>query len=240
MASQAQIQANRRNSLRSTGPRTPEGKARSARNSYKHGLTAQHLILSIEDRGEFEEFRARLFREHQPVGTLETLLVSQIAAGFYRMQEAASMTMATYENELTHTEGATVNQTKVEILDRQAPRFALLRRYDAAATSLYFRSIAQLTKLQALRRRTGDQLQAIVVGPPPLVIQVTDENGDPPPIGFVSQCDASASTALASHSSKLTSHSSTVPTSAATVEFRALTDPLALKRPRPGSSKTAS
>jgi len=38
MTSQAKIEANRRNALRSTGPRTNAGKARSRRNALKHGL----------------------------------------------------------------------------------------------------------------------------------------------------------------------------------------------------------
>src|ERR1700761_6809000 len=39
MASQKQIEANRRNALRSTGPRTATGKSISSRNAFRHGLS---------------------------------------------------------------------------------------------------------------------------------------------------------------------------------------------------------
>ncbi|MFI5381076.1 MAG: hypothetical protein ACHRHE_17400, partial [Tepidisphaerales bacterium] len=48
-ASAARTAANRRNALKSTGPRTPEGKAKSALNALKHGLTAQSPLLPTED-----------------------------------------------------------------------------------------------------------------------------------------------------------------------------------------------
>lgn len=41
MTSKAKIEANRRNALKSTGPRSKFGKSRSSRNALKHGLTAK-------------------------------------------------------------------------------------------------------------------------------------------------------------------------------------------------------
>ena len=49
MATQAQIDANRANAQKSTGPKTPEGKAKSRRNGLKHGLTAEACMLADED-----------------------------------------------------------------------------------------------------------------------------------------------------------------------------------------------
>jgi hypothetical protein len=45
MATEKQIAANRRNARRSTGPRTPAGKARAALNALTHGLTTQAADL---------------------------------------------------------------------------------------------------------------------------------------------------------------------------------------------------
>ena len=54
MATDKQLQANRRNAKKSTGPRSPEGKARSRLNSRKHGLTAKMLIIVGERPDDFD------------------------------------------------------------------------------------------------------------------------------------------------------------------------------------------
>ena len=53
-ASAARIGANRQNSLKSTGPRTTDGKGRSRQNALKHGLTGEGVVLADEDAAEVE------------------------------------------------------------------------------------------------------------------------------------------------------------------------------------------
>ena len=53
MSSLKKIEANRRNALKSTGPRTPEGKERSRRNALRHGLTAETVIAALEDAEDY-------------------------------------------------------------------------------------------------------------------------------------------------------------------------------------------
>jgi hypothetical protein len=58
MTSPKQIDANRRNALKSTGPTTPEGKERSRRNAVRHGLTAETVIAVLENSEDYEAFEA--------------------------------------------------------------------------------------------------------------------------------------------------------------------------------------
>jgi len=53
----AKREANRRNSLRSTGPKTPGGKARAAKNATRHGLLSREVLLPDESREDFCGFR---------------------------------------------------------------------------------------------------------------------------------------------------------------------------------------
>jgi hypothetical protein len=86
MSSSKQIDANRKNALRSTGPKTPEGKAAVARNAIKHGLLARDLVLPGEQRQDCEAVFAALAQDLQPAGATEEFLVQQMASAQWRLQ----------------------------------------------------------------------------------------------------------------------------------------------------------
>ncbi len=87
-----QLEANRRNARRSTGPRTPASKARVKFNALKHGLLAKSVILPIRSRSEkrshFDALLAQLIEELKPVGILEDMLVEKIAVSYWRLRRA--------------------------------------------------------------------------------------------------------------------------------------------------------
>ena len=86
MASSRQVEANRRNAQKSTGPRTDAGKGKVALNAIKHGLLSQQVVLPNEDEKEFAEFSLRLITALGPVGELEEMLVATIAASAWRLR----------------------------------------------------------------------------------------------------------------------------------------------------------
>ena len=86
MTSEKKAQANRRNALKSTGPKTPEGKAAVRLNALKHGLLSQEMLLPGEDEEALRELGQDLRDELQPVGELENLLVERIIASYWRLR----------------------------------------------------------------------------------------------------------------------------------------------------------
>ncbi|MBN2314488.1 MAG: hypothetical protein JXM79_11200 [Sedimentisphaerales bacterium] len=91
MATQAQLLANRRNAQQSTGPRTAEGKALSAKNATKHGLFARYDVVISEDQGDYDALRESLLKELAPEGTMENLLAERIVSLTWRIKRAARM-----------------------------------------------------------------------------------------------------------------------------------------------------
>src|SRR5947209_7207406 len=77
MASPAQYTANRANALLSTGPRSVEGKAGSARNSTKLGIYSQAEIIPGEDAAELDALAADYERVYLPAGPVEASLVER-------------------------------------------------------------------------------------------------------------------------------------------------------------------
>ncbi|MGD1071433.1 MAG: hypothetical protein ABSB15_14930 [Bryobacteraceae bacterium] len=121
MASDKQIAANRLNALKSTGPTTPEGKARCAENSTRHGMLARSIVLLTESADRFHELLAGFQLEYQPQDATERALVEIMAVSHWRLQRLWNMERAGFDYEYDQQTG--------DCVAMQAPtRFSLAFR----------------------------------------------------------------------------------------------------------------
>ena len=87
-ATQSQIHANRLNALKSTGPKTQEGKATVSQNALKHGLSARHDVVITENQADFDLHRDSLLEELSPQGPMESMLADRIISLSWRLKRA--------------------------------------------------------------------------------------------------------------------------------------------------------
>ena len=98
MSSLKQIDANRRNALKSTGPTTPEGKRRSRCNAVRHGLTAETVIAALEDSEDYEAFEAAVISDYDAESAVERELVLRLASVLWRLRRATGIETALFES----------------------------------------------------------------------------------------------------------------------------------------------
>jgi hypothetical protein len=86
MASQKQVEASRRNALKSSGPRSLRGKNTVRFNAVRHGLRATHILLPGESFDDFQELCSAFEAEWQPVGHTEVHYVEQMVAAQWKLR----------------------------------------------------------------------------------------------------------------------------------------------------------
>ena len=146
--SDAQLAANRANAQKSTGPATPEGKAKSAHNRTVHGLTGAFQVLEGESQDKFDALVDQLMIDEGPVGIAEIELVKKMAEHMWlserasRFQEAFFLVMPQTPDQ--------INNAEAEI--RVRPELERYTRYQAHHDRAYARASAELLKRKKERR----------------------------------------------------------------------------------------
>jgi hypothetical protein len=182
--SEQQLAANRANAAQSTGPRSPEGKARSAQNSRKHGFTASAFpVVRLEEIDEVAHLREDAIACYQPVNSQELFAIERIALAQQALLRAERLHSGMFTNCLNETISADdrpmigisphlVNDdnqiVKVQNrnyllaegflrLTKSTPSWALFLRYQAQTERLYRRAIEDFNRLKALRRELPNE-----------------------------------------------------------------------------------
>src|SRR5262252_2640980 len=103
MTSFRQIEANRRNANKSTGPTTEEGKKRSRCNAVRHGLTAETVIGTLEDAEDYQAFEAAIIADYDAQSTVERELVLRLASLLWRLRRATSIETGLFGIQANHS-----------------------------------------------------------------------------------------------------------------------------------------
>ena len=156
MPSAMKSETARINGAKSRGPVTPEGKARSADNSRRHGLTAASIVLPGESAADFQLLLADYMDQFQPQTAVEAELVEVMAAARWRLRRLLAIEAHQFDLEMTRRK-----RTGLDHEDRLADAFqklsdtgntlALLLRYEATINRSYDKALKQLQQLQSTR-----------------------------------------------------------------------------------------
>ena len=158
--------ANFHNARKSTGPKTPEGKAAVAQNRSIHNLTGERVLLDGEDSAEYDKLGAALLEEHQPVGRTERFLVEQILHNQYRLTRIAEMEQEIFNQMIGMTaEGETAAtraaNTMVAKLGCQEAHVRLIR-YETSIRRAYHQALTQLRTVQNNRKRDAEEKKKLL------------------------------------------------------------------------------
>ncbi len=128
MTSYRQIEANRRNALRSTGPKTEAGKQASRRNAVRHGLTAETVIGALEDAEDYKAFEATVIADYDAQSAVERELVLRLASLLWRLRRATTMETGLFEIQAEHLRD--YRQNRQLLSDSRDVIHAVFRRSD--------------------------------------------------------------------------------------------------------------
>jgi hypothetical protein len=139
MTTSAQLAANQANAQHSTGPKTPQGKAISARNNFRNGFSGAFTVLPWESQNEFDMLLGSLRDEHKPSGLTETILVDKMAQAIWLSKRALILQHVTFNHE-------------VPTCDDQK-QLALYLRYQTTNERTFHRCLNDLLRLRAEKRK---------------------------------------------------------------------------------------
>lgn len=171
MTTEAQIAANRHNSLKSTGPKSYLGKEVASRNALKHGLLSKDLLIRGEQREDLEDFRDKIYESLSPFGALEELFVEKIVNAAWRLHRLGKIEVALFDKVDIF---ASIEGLSVPFSGSKGDSLQSMSRYESALERNFYKAIHELQRIQAIR--SGQPVLA------PISIEATDGC-----IGFVSQ-----------------------------------------------------
>lgn len=203
------LAAARANAAKSSGPKTPEGKARAAQNARRHGLCGK-VILSTEDQADFDLMYQSYIDKWRPADEVEHDLVDTMVWAKWRERRIIALESVATELEMEDLEGRMSDWDDLSDLARTQKAYRLAQqdtpwhRYEAHAARQYDRALKQLlllrktnpTPAQSRAREQGaaqpqqpllpneanPEIEHPENSPEPLVIPIRTTGNNPPPL----------------------------------------------------------
>jgi hypothetical protein len=201
-----QLAANRANAARSTGPRSPEGKARSAQNARQHGFTAsQFAVVRLEELDAVAKLRADAIAVYQPVNSQELFAIERIALAQQALLRLARLEAGLFTcalNESIALDGYPIRTMDPDLcgdipttreqnrnyalgegfhrMVKTSDAWKLFLRYQAQAERQYRRAIEEFERLKALRHELPNEPISVPQPEPEEVIPPSFESA---PVG---------------------------------------------------------
>jgi hypothetical protein len=160
MSTTSQLFANRINCLKSTGPRTIEGKLISSRNGVSHGLSSVgNPVLAHEDRDAYNALLKSLQSEHSPATEHEEYLVTQMAGARWRADRAERIEQLIYEGVDFNDASNTHPDFRIAkiMLEKAGDPIDRLERHKARLESTYLRFSRELRATQKANKEPTAQ-----------------------------------------------------------------------------------
>lgn len=151
MVTQAKLDANRRNGQKSTGPRTPSGKAIASMNAVKHGLCSRKPLIPGENEADFARFTAEWVGELRPFGPHERLLAEQIIMAAWQLRRVPQLEAGLLTAEMRNDKWRTEPIHPFAMRAEAYQQLSRLDRHQAALQRTLDRALKELKALQAER-----------------------------------------------------------------------------------------
>ena len=160
MISDKQLQANRNNALKSTGPKTIEGRQRSRMNALRHGLTGQVTTMTDEERAAHDQFSQSLIRSLAPEGAMETQLAQRVATDSWRLNRASAIEDNLFALGLRQNAGQICPDheqvdaalTSARVFTEESHQLQILTLYEQRLNRALQHNLALLQSFQAARK----------------------------------------------------------------------------------------
>lgn len=141
----AQIEANRKNAKKSTGPTSEEGKAKVSTNAVTHGLTSHSLYNpKIDDEFEFKRFSDSVMQSLDPQGELEFFFANRVISCMWRLKRVCKIEEFLFSNEKLNEGECIADRIFIYLKDK----IPIVNKYEKSIEKSLYQTLREYKKIK--------------------------------------------------------------------------------------------